>query len=96
MKNKESCKQEHESIGGVSMFNTTNMGLTAINPLELRDIKDVVIDTAASKKERMLSFLEQINNPYLYKCGDVVVKVSFANTETTLEDRLLQHFKSLI
>lgn len=61
---------------------------------ELADIRDVKIDPTLSKEERMKSYLEQIKNPYCYKCGDVVVRVSFANTDATLEDRIKQYLLS--
>ena len=58
----------------------------------LKDINDVVVDTALPKEERLRSFIEQIGNQYCYKCGHLVVKVSFAeNTSATLEDRL-EHY----
>ena len=37
----------------------------------------------------------QIGNPYCYRCGKVVVKVSFAETDATLEDRLEHYLKTL-
>ncbi|MDR2357918.1 MAG: hypothetical protein LBD92_07565 [Oscillospiraceae bacterium] len=60
----------------------------------LADIRDVVIDTAQPKAERIKSYLRQIKNPYLYRCGDIVVRVSFCNTDATLEDRLKQYLLS--
>ena len=56
----------------------------------LADICDVKIDTDLSLEERMKSYIRQIGNPYLYKCGDITVRVSFADTDTTLEDRIKQ------
>ena len=48
----------------------------------------------AAKKERILDFIRQIGNPYCYKHGKYVVKVSFADTEATLEDRMLSYIRS--
>lgn len=62
---------------------------------DLQDIRDVVIDQTESKEKRMKSFIKQIKNPYMYKCGDIVVKTSFADTNISLEERLVQHFKSM-
>ena len=45
----------------------------------LVDIRDVHIDPTLSKEERMRRFLDQIKNPYVFKCGKVVVKTTFAN-----------------
>ena len=65
-----------------------------ININDLADIRDVEIDPALSKEERQKSFLRQIKNPHLYRCGDMVVRVSFAKTDATLEDRLKQYLLS--
>ena len=43
----------------------------------LVDLRDVKIDTNKSVSERILNYFEQIKNPYLFKVGDVRVKVSF-------------------
>lgn len=60
----------------------------------LADIRDVVIDPALPAEERMESYLRQIGNPYHYKCGDMTVRVAFAQTEATLEDRIRQYLLS--
>lgn len=61
----------------------------------LVDINDVKIDTNLPRDQRMRDFLRQIGNPYCYKCGKAVVKVSFADTKATLEDRLEQYLQTL-
>ena len=61
----------------------------------LVDINDVVIDAKRPKQERIASFLEQIKNPYCYKCGNMVVKVGFSE-ESTLEDQLKTIFSTMI
>jgi len=66
----------------------------SINIDELADIQDVRIDMSLSKEERMESYLRQIKNPYCYRCGDMIVRVSFADTDATLEDRIRQYLLS--
>ena len=46
----------------------------------------VKIDPKAGKEERIREFISQIGNPYCYLDGDMVVKVSFADTDRTIED----------
>ena len=60
----------------------------------LQDIESVRIDTSLSKQERIADFIRQIGNPYCYKHGKYVVKVSFADTGVTLEDRLAGYLAS--
>lgn len=61
---------------------------------DLVDIRDVKIDRALPKEERLKSFIEQIKNPYVFKCGDVVVKSVFADTGMTLEDCMEHYLRS--
>ena len=54
----------------------------------LVDIRNVKIDLGLSKQDRIKSFVNQIGNPYCYRDGDVVVGISYADTDVSLEDRL--------
>ena len=60
----------------------------------LRDIRDVRVNTDLPKQERILDFMRQIGNPYCYRHGKYVVKVSFTETDVTLEDILLSYIRS--
>lgn len=66
----------------------------AVDRAALKDIRDVHINTELPKKERILDFIRQIGNPYCYRHGDYVVKVGFADTDVTLEDRMLSYIRS--
>ena len=56
----------------------------------LADVCDVLIDTSLPQEERMKSYIRQIKNPYLFMCDDVTVRISFADTDTSLEERIKQ------
>ena len=56
---------------------------------ELVDIRNVKIDRNLPSDERIRSFIEQIKNPYCFKVGDTVVKVSFADTPNTMTDNFI-------
>ena len=60
----------------------------------LRDIRDVKVNTDLPKQERILDFMRQIGNPDCYRHGNYVVKVSFTETDVTLEDILLSYIRS--
>lgn len=66
--------------------------LTA-NPDELIDVRSVEINTELPKEERILDYITQIKNPYLCKCGNLVIQCEFAETDITLNDRLKQLFR---
>lgn len=53
----------------------------------LVDLRDVKIDINKSESERILKYFEQIKNPYLFKVGDMRVKVRFG-TERSFTDAI--------
>ena len=61
----------------------------------LVDIRDVKIDRTQPVEERMKSYVEQIKNPYLFKVGNTVVRVSHANTQATINDNFVNLLASL-
>lgn len=61
----------------------------------LVDRGNVKIDKNMSREERILSYIEQIKNPYCYLDNGVVVKISFIDTDITLEDRLEEYVRNL-
>ena len=56
----------------------------------LVDIRDVKIDRSMSVEDRMKSYVEQIKNPYMFKVGNTVVRVSYANTQATINDNFVK------
>ena len=66
----------------------------AVNRESLRDIRDVEINAGLPKEERILDFIPQLGNPYCYRHGDYVVKISFTDTDVTLEERMLSYIRS--
>ena len=60
----------------------------SVDRAALKDIQAVKIDTTLPRQERVKSFVEQIGNPYCYLDGDIVVSVSYASTDVSLQDRL--------
>lgn len=69
--------------------------IRTVDQSTLVDIKDIKINLDLPKEERILDYIEQIKNPYCYKCGDVIIKISFADTEYTLQDKIESYLKSL-
>ena len=71
-----------------------NDDIRTVDPSTLRDIRDVKVNTDLPKQERILDFIRQIGNPYCYRHGKYVVKVSFIDTDVTLEERMLSYIRS--
>ncbi|MCD8097389.1 MAG: hypothetical protein LUE31_05000 [Lachnospiraceae bacterium] len=61
----------------------------------LVDIRDVKIDRSKPVEERMKSYVEQIKNPYMFKVGNTVVRVSYANTQQTINDNFVNLIASM-
>ena len=61
----------------------------------LVDIRDVKIDRSQPVEERMKSYVEQIKNPYLFKVGNTVVRVSYANTQATINENFVNLLASM-
>lgn len=73
-----------------------NVDIRTVNPATLRDIRDVKINTDLPKEQRIQDYIRQIGNPYCYRHGKYVVKISFADTDVTLEERLQAYICSKI
>lgn len=74
---------------------TSAIDLACIDKEALVDIQAIQIDGSLPKEERILDFIRQIKNPYLFKCGDMIVQSIFSDTEVTLTDRLKQYLKTV-
>ena len=61
----------------------------------LVDIRDVKIDRSKPVEERMKSYVEQIKNPYLFKVGNTIVRVSYANAHATINDNFVNLLASM-
>jgi len=59
-----------------------------INMDELVDIRDVCVDKALPKTERVTEFVRQIKNPHHFRCGKFTVTARFAEDGPTLEECL--------
>lgn len=79
----------------ISLEQMKHIDVRSVDPTMLVDIRDVSVNTALPRDKRMEDYLSQIINPYCFKCGKTVVRVSFADTGATIEDRLEKYLLSL-
>ncbi len=61
----------------------------------LADILEIKIDSNLDSTEKKREFIRQIKNPYLYRQGEYIVKLSFADTDATLTDRLKEYIEHM-
>ena len=70
-------------------------GMRFTDRSELKDIRDVVIDTSMPCSDRVKNYIEQIGNPYCYLDDGVVVQIGYADTPVSLHDRLVSYASSI-
>lgn len=61
----------------------------------LKDINDVVIDTSVPCKDRVKNYIRQIGDPYRYLDNGVVVEIGYADTQVSLQDRLVSYASNI-
>ena len=52
--------------------------ITICDKNTLTDLRDITVDKSKSVMEKIESFTHQVKNPYLFKVGDVIVKVAYS------------------
>jgi hypothetical protein len=63
-----------------------DVDVRTVDPATLVDINEVKINMNLPPGERQSDYIKQIKNPYCFKHGKAIVKLNFADTQTTLED----------
>jgi len=72
-----------------------SVDIRTVDPSTLEDIRNVNIDPDLPFVEKALDYIQQIKNPYCFTCGDMIVKVSHAETTTSLEDCMESFYRAL-
>ncbi len=63
---------------------------------DLVDIRNIKINVNQPIQEKIVDFVKQVKNPYLFKVGDVVVKVNFNNNGSTFQEKFENYLKECI
>ena len=66
-----------------------------VDPSTLADIGAIAIDHTLAHEEKILSFIQQMGNPYCFKSGSVLVRVRFALEGKNLSQSLVNYFSQL-
>jgi len=73
-----------------------NINIQDIDPDTLVDIKNVQVNMDLPKIDRMRDVVRQMNgNPYFFKSGKLTVKVSFADTLITIDERMENYLRTI-
>lgn len=79
-------------VGSKQLVQMSQQNIEEINRETLVDISTVKINEALTPEQKMLSFLEQIKNPYCFLCGETPVRVCFADSAPSLGELLANFF----
>lgn len=60
--------------------------IATVDTSKLADVSTIKLDAALSKEERAAHILQQTPNPYCFRCGEIGVKIEFADSGPTLQD----------
>ena len=63
-----------------------NVDLKEIDRDRIIDIRDIVIDMEKPKEDRIKAYLESNPNPYFVKCGDVLIRMSFSDSDVCIDN----------
>ena len=77
-----------------SLKDMQSIDVRTVDAGTLRHIQNVSVNRDFPKEERIQSYLQQIGNPYCFRYGKYVVKLSFSDSGKTLEDCLLAYLRA--
>ena len=72
-----------------------DIDLSEVNIDEIDDLNEIRISRRKSKEERILDFLTQAKNPYVFKVNGKLVKMSFSENGPTADDCLTRVLENL-
>ena len=72
-----------------------NMDLSEIDINEVDELTNIKIDRRKSSEERILDFLNEVKNPYVFKVNGKLVRIRFSDTEKTADDCLTSVLQNL-
>lgn len=72
-----------------------NIELSNVNLDDVDEISDIKICKRKSSNDRILDFLNEVKNPYVFKVKGKLVKIIFSDTNKTADDCLTDVLKNL-
>ena len=90
MKNKYNLKELQEKLE-----KCRNMWLEDVTLDDVDEISSIKIDRRKSSNERILDFLTQVKNPYVFKVNGKLVRMSFAENGPTADGCLTRVLENL-
>lgn len=76
---------EREKSGSNAVNQLKEIDIRTVEKSKLVDLRSVKIDTEKPIPERIENFIEQIQNPYCFRVGEVAVKVVYKENGPTFQ-----------
>lgn len=73
----------------------SDIDLNNIKPEDVNDIDEIKISRRKSSEERIVEFLSNVKNPYVFKIKGKLVQIAFSDSNRTAEDCLTNVLKKV-
>ena len=77
-----------EMINGEELQKMREKSMREVDQEELVDLKQIKIDRSLPVPERVVDYIRQIRNPYLFKVDNVIVKLNFKEDGSSCQEAL--------
>ena len=81
------AKNNYEKIRN-KLLKYEKVSLDEVNVNDVDEITKIRINKRKSSNERMLDFLNEVKNPYIFKVNGKLVRIRFSDTNKTADDCL--------
>ena len=71
------------------------ISLNEVDIEELDELSEIKVSKKKKGNERILEFIKNISNPYMFKVKDKIVKVEFTNNGVSAEDSITNILSSI-
>ena len=90
-------EHRHFTKGGIAltMQQLQQLKETVPTRADRVDILDVKLDPNMPAAQRAEQYLQQIKNPYAFRCGEVAVNVTFSSTGKPLKESVVSYLTAL-
>lgn len=88
------AKRDYE-MENVNYEKMKQVDVRTVDANTIVDIDEIEINPSLSKEERMSCFVENIGNPFCYKCNEMVVKAVYSDEGSKLEDKMIHLFMTM-
>lgn len=75
--------------------NMKNINIMQVEREQLVDLNEIYIDSSKSVDSRVKEYMEQVQNPFLVKVGDYILKFEYADCEKGMDERMMEYVSKI-